>query len=229
MLINLGEVIGYSARVAAYNNTSDLIIYVIQISFPVIAPAFFAASIYMTLSRIIRCVKGEHLSVIRIKWLSRAFVTGDLLSLGIQGGASGLTSSDELAKMGENIVIAGLFIQLVLLGLFFTVAIIFQKRLTKQPTTESCTTDAPWRQTLYMIYTVSALIFARSVFRVVEYVQGHEGYALTHEWTLYAFDAVPMFAVAVMFWYWYPGFIRPAITEDAERIELDSRDKSTRS
>jgi hypothetical protein len=79
-----------------------------------------------------------------------------------------------------------------------------------------------------MIYLVSGLIFARSVFRVVEYIQGVNGYSMTHEWTLYIFDAVPMLAVSVLFWYWYPGHIQPAI-EDVETVELnDIRSKDRR-
>ncbi|KAL3424030.1 RTM1 [Phlyctema vagabunda] len=222
----LCEVIGYTARAVAYNNTSSLPIYIIQACFLVIAPAFFAASIYMTLSRIIRCVKGEHLSIIRIKWLTKAFLIGDLLSLNVQGGASGLTSSDNAntAKLGENIILAGLCIQLALLVFFFATAVIFQVRLRRRPTRQSLASDAPWLQTLYMIYIASALIFARSVFRVVEYVEGQDGYSLTHEWTLYVFDAAPMLVVTFIFWFWYPGHIQPP-SESVESVELNSRSK----
>jgi hypothetical protein len=205
---NLGEVIGFIARAAAYNDTSNLGLYLIQSIFLVIAPAFFAASIYMTLSRIIRCVKGEHLSLIRVDRLTKTFVIGDYLSLMMQGSASSLTSHPNLARIGEDIVVAGLFIQLVLLGLFFVTAIVFQIRLKKQPTRQSYTMDAPWKQTLYMIYVVSALIFARSIFRVVECIQGQDGYSLGHEWTLYVFDAVPMIVASFFFWAWYPGYIQ---------------------
>lgn len=47
--------------------------------------------------------------------------------------------------------------------------------------------DLPWKQHLYTLYTVSLLIMARSIFRVVEYAMGQDGYPLTHEWTLYVF------------------------------------------
>lgn len=217
--------LGYAARAAAYYNTSSLVIFVLQASFLVLAPAFYAASIYMTLSRIIRCVKGEHLSIIRVKWLSTIFVLGDLISLNIQGGGAGKTSGDD-AKIGETLIITGLFIQLALLLFFFVAAIIFQIRLRKQPTMESVTTAVPWKSTLYMIYTVSTLIFLRSVFRVVEYLQGHDGYALSNEWTLYVFDAAPMFAVAVGFWYYFPGNIRPNSGSDSG-VELENVREST--
>jgi hypothetical protein len=111
---NLGEVIGFIARAAAYNDTSNLGLYFIQNIFLVIAPVFFAASIYMTLSRIIRCVKGVHLSLIRVDRLTKTFVIGDYLSLMVQKNASSLTPRPNLARIGEEIVVAGLFIQLVL-------------------------------------------------------------------------------------------------------------------
>lgn len=118
--------------------------------------------------------------------------------------------------------------QLALLGLFFVTAITFQVRLGKRPTRESHTTAAPWRQILYMIYAVSTLIFARSIFRVVEFIQGNNGYSMEHEWTLYVLDAVPMLIVAAVFWVWYPASIQSAI-DNVERIELDnSRDKPRR-
>jgi hypothetical protein len=68
----------------------------------------------MTLSRIIRCVKGVHLSLIRVDRLTKTFVIGDYLSLMVQKNASSLTPRPNLARIGEEIVVAGLFIQLVL-------------------------------------------------------------------------------------------------------------------
>jgi len=45
-----------------------------------LAPALFAASIYMVLGRIILLVDGEAHSLIRAKWLTKFFVLGDVLS-----------------------------------------------------------------------------------------------------------------------------------------------------
>jgi len=50
-------------------------------------------------------------------------------------------------------------------------------------------------------------------------IQGINGYSMEHEWTLYVFDTVPMFVVAVVFWIWFPGQIRPAVDE-YESVEL---------
>lgn len=56
-----------------------------------------------------------------------------------------------------------------------------------------------------MLYAVSALIMIRSIFRVVEYIMGQNGYPLEHEWTLYIFDSCLMFAVTVIFYWRYPN------------------------
>ncbi len=45
-----------------------------------LAPALFAASIYMILGRIIRLVNGESHSPVRRTWLTKLFVAGDVLS-----------------------------------------------------------------------------------------------------------------------------------------------------
>lgn len=55
-----------------------------------------------------------------------------------------------------------------------------------------------------MLYVCSVLIMLRSVFRVIEYVMGVDGYLLSNEWSMYVFDAVLMWAVQVIFFVWFP-------------------------
>ncbi len=62
--------------------------YVIQTLLLLVAPALFAASIYMTLGRIIVGVDGESYSMIKKKWLTKVFVTSDVLSFLIQLGGT---------------------------------------------------------------------------------------------------------------------------------------------
>ena len=49
------------------------------------------------------------------------------------------------------------------------------------------------------MYIVSILILVRSVFRIIEYAQGNTGYILSHEYSLYVFDAALMFGVVLGF------------------------------
>lgn len=48
------------------------------------------------------------------------------------------------------------------------------------------------------MYAVSLLIMVRSIFRAVEYLQGFNGYLLSHEGYLYGLDALLMFLVMVV-------------------------------
>ncbi|RDW57607.1 hypothetical protein BP6252_13689 [Coleophoma cylindrospora] len=209
------ELIGYAARTSAHNQTGALMPYIIQSVLLLVAPALFAASIYMTLGRIIRCVRGEKYSIIRVNWLTKIFVIGDVLSFVVQSGGAGFMVEGDNATTGQNIVVGGLFVQIIMFGLFVVTTTIFHLRMRRYPTTESYNVEAPWKSTLHMLYGVSVLIMIRSIFRVVEYVSGQNGYPLTHEWTVYIFDAVLMLMVTGAFYYWYPSKVIPAPPESA--------------
>lgn len=208
MSLILVEVIGYASRAGAHNSTGSIMPYSIQNVFLLLGPTLFAASIYMVLGRIIRSVHAEKYSLFRMNWLTKVFVMGDVLSFLVQGGAAGLMASGNNARLGSNIVVVGLVIQLVMLCLFITTSMVFQIRMARLPTAESFDDRIRWKRHLYVLYAASLLVLARSIFRVVEYVQGAEGYSLTHEWTLYVFDAVLMLAVMIIWGIWHPGGLR---------------------
>lgn len=117
------ETLGYVGRAISSHNKTALGPYIIQSTFILLGPALFAASIYMTLGRIIRLVNGEKYALIRATWLTKIFVAGDVLSFLTQGSGAGLmsqgsNSDPEKAKSaistGRWIIIGGLLIQLVL-------------------------------------------------------------------------------------------------------------------
>jgi RTA1 like protein len=182
--------------------------YVIQNLFILLPPALFAATIYMCLGRVIKLVHADHLSPIRPRRLTWIFVGGDFLSFYVQGGSAAFSvMADKNAlypMIAEAMVVGGLGIQLLSFCLFGLTALTFHRRLKRAPTTASDSGDQEWRVVMRMLYSVSALIIVRSIFRIVEYVLGSTGYPLTHEWTLYLFDTIPMLAVSVVFFLRYP-------------------------
>ncbi|KAF7557966.1 hypothetical protein G7Z17_g243 [Cylindrodendrum hubeiense] len=198
------EVIGFAGRATAHDKTDKLMPFVIQNSFILLAPVLFAASIYMVLRRVIIQAHGEALSIIPVKWLTKIFVMGDVVSFMVQGSAAGLMATGDNAALGQNIIIGGLFIQIIVFGFFMVTTVIFQTRMRKSPTTESTDPSNPWESQIYMLHACSVLILVRSTFRVIEFIMGHDGYLLLHEWPLYVFDAVLMFFVMVIFFVRYP-------------------------
>lgn len=84
------EAVGFAAR--AYSSTQSpdwtLMPYIIQNMLILLGPAFYAASIYMTLGRLICFLGAENYSLIRVNWLTKLFLLGDILSIFGQGGGS---------------------------------------------------------------------------------------------------------------------------------------------
>ena len=85
-LTGIVEFIGYIGRAISSQQTPDWTLrpYIVTAILVLVAPALFAASIYMLLGRIILLNGGERLSVIKRRWLTKIFVGGDILSFLMQ-------------------------------------------------------------------------------------------------------------------------------------------------
>lgn len=108
---------------------------------------------------------------------------------------------------GESVIIGGLFVQIAFFGFFLISAALFQMRIGSHPTAESVADYIPWRKHLFALHASSILILIRSIFRVVEYLQGSEGYLLSTEVFIYVFDGLLMFFVLVIFVVIHPSEI----------------------
>ncbi|EGX46897.1 hypothetical protein AOL_s00097g323 [Orbilia oligospora ATCC 24927] len=222
------QVGGYGVRIYCHWHTDEIPAFAVQSSFIILAPVFYAASIYMVLRRLICSIKGERFSIVPAKWLTWIFVAGDVIALSIQGNAVGLTFKESTQKIGEWIITAGLIVQILIFGFFIIVCSIFHARMNKDVSENPRSgphLTIPWRAGLKMLYACSALIMVRSVFRVIEYVMGVDAYLLANEWPWYIFDAVLMLATQVIFVVWFPDQFRPE--EIVLKSEGDSEDGHT--
>ncbi|ENH71804.1 Protein RTM1 [Fusarium oxysporum f. sp. cubense race 1] len=203
------EIAGYVGR--AINSTEDpgcwtLGPYVVQSVLLLIAPALMAASIYMVLSRVILLTEGEVHAVVKRRWLTKIFVLGDVVSLVLQsaGGSmmSGANDGNNLMKIGENVIVGGLFFQLAIFGIFIVIVSLFHRRMNRAPTEKSQEPFVRWRHYLAMLYVTSGLIWVRSLFRVIEYLEGNDGYLMRAEAFIFIFDATLIWIVmGWMNWY----------------------------
>ncbi|KAL3459779.1 RTA1 like protein-domain-containing protein [Aspergillus heterothallicus] len=228
------ETIGYVGRVLSSNEAPDFTKgpYVMQSALILIAPAFLAASIYMILGRIIAMLQAEECSIIRLRFLTKIFVAGDVLSFLMQ--ASGMPSSihnplsalsltltnpgagimvkDETsADTGEKIIVGGLFVQIIFFAFFIITAGVFELRMAKRRMTVSAELQSIWRRHMVALCFTSILILVRSVIRVVEYLMGYDSYLMRHEVFIYVFDAMLMFIVLFALNWMHPSQINCAL------------------
>lgn len=127
-----------------------------------------------------------------------------------------MSSGGDGNTTGSDIAIVGLAIQIAFFGFFFLSAIKFHLRIRRTPTVQSCEglrhvcrcwKDRNWVTLLLALYLVSALILVRSIFRMIEFIDGYEGYLMTHEWFIYIFDALLMSIVMAVMNVYHPSYI----------------------
>ncbi|KAL5041086.1 RTA1 like protein-domain-containing protein [Aspergillus fruticulosus] len=136
-------------------------------------------SIYMMLGRIVIFLDAEQFCVFRKEWLTlKFFVSGDVLSFTVQAADGGAMASGSLSLVhsGEKIVTAGLVIH-ILFEFFIITCAIFHMCVDKFPTERSLESGSSWRKHLAILYTANILIMIRSVFRLIEYAMGNNGWS----------------------------------------------------
>ncbi|KAL2682593.1 hypothetical protein Neosp_007045 [[Neocosmospora] mangrovei] len=207
------EAIGYGGRaINASEDTGEWSKgpYIIQALLLLLGPPFYAASIYMVLGRLIRLLEADKYSMVRLKWLTKIFLFGDIVSILAQGMGGGMLAGADTKSArdrGQTIIIVGLFVQLIFFGFFGIVAIVFHRRIHNEPTSASLKIHSPWQKLLVILYVSSALIMVRSIFRVIEYIMGEDGELMAKEAYIYIFDATLMLIVSVIFNVFHPSAI----------------------
>lgn len=80
------EIIGYAGRAINATETPNWSRgpYIIQALLLLLGPPFYAASIYMIFGRLITLLDAEKHSLIRVKWITKLFLLGDIISIAAQ-------------------------------------------------------------------------------------------------------------------------------------------------
>ncbi|KAL8716365.1 MAG: hypothetical protein Q9220_000272 [cf. Caloplaca sp. 1 TL-2023] len=204
------EVLGYIGRLMSYHDPFSENGFLMQICCLTIAPAFMAAGVYLTLSRIVTTFGAENS---RIKPLSypRIFIPCDVLSLVLQalggGMASAASHSNKSPETGDHIMVTGLAFQVFTLLVFMILCADFAIRTVVRmnrmgqaaldPTHATLRRSGKFRAFLVALTLSTICIFIRSVFRVVELGEGWEG-ALIKNQTLFIVLEGVMVVIAVL-------------------------------
>lgn len=123
----------------------------------------------------------------------------------LKGGS--IMAAPELWQTGEKVIIAGLFVQLFIFSCFLVIAINYHYRLARSPTAESNNPNIRWKWYLFTLYLTGGLILVRSVFRVVEFIEGNHGPLMREEVYVFIFDGFLMVIVLLWMNWFHPGEI----------------------
>ncbi|KAL5342117.1 RTA1 like protein-domain-containing protein [Aspergillus crustosus] len=225
------QIIGYIVRIPTHDDKENVTLFSIQAILILLAPPLYAASIYMVLGRLTTYLQAESLSVVRVKWMTKIFVAGDIVAFLMQAAGAGIMSAGTVENydVGEKVTIGGLGVQLAFFGFFMITCALFHHRIRKSPTAAvsilaTSATVSPesgrrsgisnilspsrnWESILIGLYAASILILVRSIFRLVEYIQGNDGYLISHEYFMYIFDSSLMFLTMVVLNAVHPGVV----------------------
>ena len=137
------EIFGYVSRVQLHYNVfseSKFTNYVIGTS---VGPAFFSASIYLCLARIIS-VFGTHLSPLKPRTITCVFIFCDFVSILLQSlGGSITASATTLSKhdLGIHIMIAGLASQVASMTVYVCLCLQLAWNVWKNPSRRNPNTE----------------------------------------------------------------------------------------
>ncbi|KAH8652574.1 RTA-like protein [Ilyonectria robusta] len=211
------ETVGYIGRFLSASNPSSLGPFMIQTLCLLVAPALFAASIYMVLGRLILFLRVSSLSPIKPTIMTKIFVVGDVISFLMQCMGGGLLAKANTFNTGKMVILLGLAVQIIFFGLFIIAGIVFHLRILKRPALlpveDSKKWLRGWRGVMTVLYVSSALIFVRSLFRLIEYTSGRDGPLMTNEAYLYIFDALLMLGAAAIIGIFHPAKYVPTKKE----------------
>ena len=206
------EAVGYGSRIMIHNNPfadNPFLIYLITLT---IAPVFIAAAIYLCLTRMIG-LYGDHLSRFRPRTIAIAFMCSDFLSLVLQaiGGALADTASTHhAARIGIDIMIAGLLLQALSLAAFLIFVVDFSLSVRKGTLDPTPAKQAMRNSALFKVFTASLLlatlaILVRSIFRVAELWEGFSGDLWNNETDFLILDGAMIALATICLTVMHPG------------------------
>lgn len=209
---------GFAMREVSAYYPKDLNVFIASTVLILVAPPVYALANYIVLGRTLYYV--PELSPIHPGRVITTFCGLDAV-VGVLTGNGGARVANVDAtpadiKAGEGLLRASILLQLISFFLFVLLEYIFHHRCNKagildpKPLAESTENADKVRHVLYLMYISSIIISSRHIFRVVDVFQGYTGYLQRHEWPLFVFDGLFMFANALMLNIWHPMSYLPS-------------------
>ncbi|KAK9896210.1 RTA1-domain-containing protein [Cystobasidium minutum MCA 4210] len=208
--------------------------FLMQISTLIFAPAFLAAFWYITLGYLIRFL-GPQYCRFNPTFYSVIFVLGDLASLIVQAIGGGQASAAETlqgANDGARVMYSGVAVQLVVMVAYcillaeFVVRFFYDKpvkpfRIWKTKPAiavpKGVVSPADIKRAKILVGAMvfsTVLIFIRSIYRIIELVDGWTGPIISNEALFCTLDGLMVFLATAVFNVIHPMWYLPRKTDD---------------
>ena len=190
-----------------------------QICCLIIAPAFMAAGVYLTLKHIV-IELGADSSRLRPKYYTWIFIGCDILSLVLQGAGGGLAASSKHGSSaqatGTDLMITGIVWQVITLMGFGTLVLDYMVRTRGRLTTGGASLLSTPRFKLFIgsLFIAYITIFTRCVYRIAELGPGWRNKIMLNEKEFIVLDSVMVAIATVFLTIFHPGYVYVLLTPD---------------
>ncbi|SPO47852.1 uncharacterized protein PSANT_05540 [Moesziomyces antarcticus] len=156
-------------------------------------------------------MQKSRFSFIPPRLVTRAFVCSDIVTFIVQVAAGGIqaTGVQDLVNVGDKLFLAGVAAQgasYVLFSVLITYALV---QLVRGRQGSFSSLPAASKKFVIAIALSSLMIIIRSVYRIIEFAQGNDGYLVSQEKYLFGLDAAPLIiAISVWVVVWPPRLFK---------------------
>lgn len=112
------------------------------------------------------------------------------------------STSVDTISLGFNVLKGGLIVQIVAFGFFLLIS--FRFHFVSGSFREEWP-ESRWKAMLWALNGGSTIIFVRSIYRLIEFSTGFNGYLFTHDWNFFLFESTLMLLVLAIFNIWHPA------------------------
>ncbi len=241
----MGETVGYVGRVLLHYNPFSQVGFEMQICCLIISPAFIAAAIYLTLKHVVLCFGPEH-SRLKPRYYTWIFICCDIFTLILQGCGGGIAASantNNLQKVGNDLMMAGIVLQVVILLAFATAASNYLLRLSRSGTPLSPSARAVKADKKFQLFVVGLVlafitVFTRCCYRIAEMAGGWANPIMQDQTDFIVLDGVMVLVASISLTVLHPGYCFPRLASswksqaamgDVEKVvEENSSEESLR-
>ncbi|KAF2621293.1 RTA1-domain-containing protein [Macroventuria anomochaeta] len=218
----------YYLRSKSHDNIHQILPFIISTLLIMGAAPMLAATIYMSLKRIVNAVDAAHSAPISMRWVSKLFVLFDVGCFISQIAGSAMRADVKTLSTGTTLVMVGLIIQVVIFFICIALMASIHFRLNRNPTNLSNLPTLSWRRNVWSLYFVSGLFLVRNFIRILEFKQGDSGWLLSSEVPLYIFDGGFMLVIVVMMAVVHPGRLARKVVKMGKEggLEMGYRDSA---